>query len=108
MGAMGFVPRGAARDRPDIAFVKVGAAKANVFGDLHLNKPDNVIMPGRLSDEEILALYRNAVALVFPSLYEGFGIPPLEAMTLGCPVLASRIPPIEEVCGDSALYFDPR
>jgi glycosyltransferase involved in cell wall biosynthesis len=93
--------------RSEIAFVIVGAAKSNVFAPANLVLSPNVIMPGRLSDGEIVALYRRAVALVFPSLYEGFGIPPLEAMTLGCPVVAARIPPVEDVCGDAALYFDP-
>jgi glycosyltransferase involved in cell wall biosynthesis len=63
-------------------------------------------MPGRLTDGEIVALYRHALALVFPSLYEGFGIPPLEAMVHGCPVLAADIPAVHEVCGDAALYFN--
>lgn len=63
-------------------------------------------MPGRLTDGEIVALYQHALALVFPSLYEGFGIPPLEAMVHGCPVLAADIPAVREVCGDAALYFN--
>lgn len=93
-------------------FAIVGAAASSVFkedtqsgGTGH---PDHrVVFTGRLSDEEIAALYGNATALLFPSLYEGFGIPPLEAMFLGCPVLSSNIAPAREVCGDAALYFDP-
>lgn len=69
---------------------------------------DNLIFTGRLTDAEIVALERHARAFVFPSLYEGFGIPPLEAMTQGCPVLAADIPAVREACGDAALYFDPR
>lgn len=69
---------------------------------------DNLIFTGRLTDPEIVALERRARAFVFPSLYEGFGIPPLEAMTQGCPVLAADIPAVREACGDAALYFDPR
>lgn len=68
---------------------------------------DNLIFTGRLTDTEIAALERRARAFVFPSLYEGFGIPPLEAMTQGCPVLASDIPAVREACGEAALYFDP-
>jgi len=94
--------------RSDVSFVLVGAAKANVFsGAAGQRDTANIIRPGRLSDEEIAALYKGATALVFPSLYEGFGIPPLEAMVHGCPVVASRIPAVEEVCADAALYFDP-
>jgi glycosyltransferase involved in cell wall biosynthesis len=54
-----------------------------------------------------VALYRNAFAFVFPSLYEGFGVPPLEAMRLDCPVIASNTGAIPEVCGDGAIYFKP-
>ncbi|MCB1721524.1 MAG: glycosyltransferase family 4 protein, partial [Alphaproteobacteria bacterium] len=97
-----------ALEREDAAFVIVGALNAKVFGKRAQMQAQNVILPGRLTDEEIVALYRHAQALVFPSLYEGFGIPPLEAMVQGCPVLASDIPPMREVCGDSALYFDSR
>jgi glycosyltransferase involved in cell wall biosynthesis len=55
----------------------------------------------------LMALYAHARALVFPSLYEGFGIPPLEAMQFGTPVVASTIAPVREVCADAALYCDP-
>ena len=58
-------------------------------------------------DLQLARAYEHATAFVYPSLYEGFGLPPLEAMYLGCPVLASRIPPVVEVSGDAALYFDP-
>lgn len=58
-------------------------------------------------DETIINLYRNAKLFVFPSLYEGFGLPPLEAMSLGCPVIASDLPVLREVCGDAGLYFNP-
>ena len=52
-------------------------------------------------------LYKGASCLVFPSLYEGFGLPPLEAMTFGCPVITSNVASLPEVCGNSALYVDP-
>jgi len=58
-------------------------------------------------DKELPALYSNALCLVFPSFYEGFGLPPLEAMICGCPVIASNAASIPEVCGDAALYFNP-
>lgn len=62
---------------------------------------------GFVSDLKLKELYSQALALVFPSKYEGFGLPLLEAMKYKCPVLASNIPPIKEICVDSALYFDP-
>jgi glycosyltransferase involved in cell wall biosynthesis len=61
---------------------------------------------GRTTDGELRALYENAACLLFPSRYEGFGLPPVEAMACGCPVVASRGGAVEEICGDSALYFD--
>jgi len=63
---------------------------------------------GQYSEGELVWLYKNAQALIFPSLYEGFGLPPLEAMSLGCPVLASNSASIPEVCGEAAIYFDPQ
>jgi glycosyltransferase involved in cell wall biosynthesis len=62
---------------------------------------------GHLPPEALPALYRAARALVFPSLYEGFGAPPLEAMACGCPVAAARRASLPEICGDAALLFDP-
>lgn len=62
---------------------------------------------GFVSDEELTALYRNAVALVQPSTYEGFGFPPLEAMRLGTPVVSTRCSSLPEVVGDAADYVDP-
>ena len=62
---------------------------------------------GHVPHETLPALYRAAAALVFPSLYEGFGAPPLEAMACGCPVAASDRASLPEVCGDAALLFDP-
>lgn len=90
-----------------MTFVVVGAAKSKVFGDGGLEVPDNVVFTGRLTDAEIAGLYRQAAAFVFPSLYEGFGIPPLEAMVHDCPVLASDIGSCREVCADAALFFPP-
>ena len=67
----------------------------------------NITFLGRVSDDELLRLYNQATCFVFPSVYEGFGLPPLEAMQCGCPVLAADIPVVHEVCGDAAEYFDP-
>jgi glycosyltransferase involved in cell wall biosynthesis len=62
-----------------------------------------------LSDnmENIYALYKNTIALIYPSFYEGFGMPPLEAMKSGCPVIVSDIKPLREILKNSAEFFDP-
>jgi len=69
--------------------------------------PDGVRSHGRVPREELVRLYRTAAALVFPSLYEGFGQPPLEAMACGCPVACSNVASLPEVVGDAARLFDP-
>jgi glycosyltransferase involved in cell wall biosynthesis len=68
---------------------------------------DRFILKDYVSEEELSSLYANAYALLYPSLNEGFGYPPLEAMYYGVPVLASAIASIPEICGDAALYFTP-
>ncbi len=92
---------------PGQRLVIVGGVHAHVFKGASYGSGEHLVFAGRLTDAEIVALERHATAFVFPSLYEGFGIPPLEAMSQGCPVLASDIPPVREACGDAALYFDP-
>jgi glycosyltransferase involved in cell wall biosynthesis len=66
-----------------------------------------VFFLGNVKDDELIILYQNATAFIYPSLYEGFGIPPLEAQACGCPVISSNAAAMPEVLGDSALYFDP-
>jgi glycosyltransferase involved in cell wall biosynthesis len=76
----------------------------------HLNvlrSQDAVEELGYISDDELARRLRGAVALVYPSKYEGFGLPPLEAMALGCPVITTRYTSIPEICEDSAFYIDP-
>lgn len=67
-----------------------------------------VRMTGFVSDEELADLFAGAAAVVFPSLFEGFGMPVLEAMALGVPVFCSDVTSLPEVAGDAAVYFDPR
>ena len=70
-------------------------------------KSKHVIFPGYASDEDLIQYYSKATAYIFPSLYEGFGLPPLEAMACKLPVLSSNSSCLPEVLGDSVLYFDP-
>jgi glycosyltransferase involved in cell wall biosynthesis len=72
-----------------------------------LHVSDRVVMMGYVDDESLRRLYCESLALVFPSLYEGFGLPVVEAMTYGAPVLAARTSSIPEVLGDTGMYFDP-
>ncbi len=95
-------------DDPPFDIAIAGGANSRVFGTAGLVHSDRIKWLGYVSDEELRALYEGAMCFVFPSLYEGFGIPPLEAMTCGCPVLAARAASIPEVCGNAAVYFDPR
>jgi glycosyltransferase involved in cell wall biosynthesis len=73
-----------------------------------LSLMDRVIFTGYLKDEDIPALYSAAEAFIFPSLYEGFGIPPLEAMACGIPVITSNTSSLPEVMGDAGILTDPR
>lgn len=68
---------------------------------------ENIILPGYIDDSSLQKMYRNALLSIYPSLYEGFGLPPLESMTYGCPAIASDIPALREVSGNAALYVDP-
>ncbi len=73
-----------------------------------LKLENEVIFPGLVTEEELINLYNSALFYVFPSLYEGFGLPPLESMKCGTPVLASNVSSIPEICGkENALFFNP-
>lgn len=90
------------QSRPSLTLVLTGGNLATL-GDV----PEWVDRRGLVSADELAELYHRAAALVYPSLYEGFGLPPLEAMASGCPVAASNAGSIPEVCGDAAVLFDP-
>ena len=62
---------------------------------------------GSFKNEQLVKYYSNALAFVFTSIYEGFGIPPLEAQACGCPILVSSIPPLHEIIGNSGMFCDP-
>lgn len=86
----------------------IGGANTKTFAAVDQIADPAIRWLGRVDDEELIEHYRNATAFVFPSLYEGFGLPPLEAMACGCPVLLSNAASLPEVGGDAATYFDPR
>jgi glycosyltransferase involved in cell wall biosynthesis len=86
--------------------VVVGAADAAVFNGA-AQDDEGLVRVGYVSDAQLKALYEHATCFVFPSFYEGFGIPALEAMACGCPVIASTAPALRELCGSAALYFNP-
>lgn len=86
--------------------VIAGGNFSKIFHDEGLIADDEVIHVGFVTDGQLRSLYENALAFIFPSLYEGFGLPPLEAMACGCPVIASDRASIPEVCGDAVMYVD--
>jgi glycosyltransferase involved in cell wall biosynthesis len=86
-------------EQPELRLVLTGTG--------HEQVPDGVESRGRVSTDELVDFYRRASALVFPSLYEGFGQPVLEALACACPVACSDLPALREVGGDAAMYFDP-
>lgn len=91
-----------------LQLVVVGGRAPRVFRAVTQGYASNVQYTGYATDEQLVGLLQSATLFIFPSLYEGFGLPPLEAMRLGCPVLASAAASIPEVCGrDAAAYFDP-
>jgi glycosyltransferase involved in cell wall biosynthesis len=97
-----------ALEQAGIRSVVVGArGDSRVFADAGQGRWTRATFAGRLSDDELVWLYRAATALVFPSLYEGFGIPVVEAQRLGCPVVALRAGPMVEVAGEGAVLCDP-
>jgi len=88
-------------ERPGLRLVLTGV------GHDPARLPEGVETRGGVSPEELVSLYRRAAALVFPSLYEGFGLPPVEAMACGCPVACSNAGSLPEVVGDAGVLFDP-
>jgi glycosyltransferase involved in cell wall biosynthesis len=94
--------------KSDIKVVFAGGQYQKVFTkEIVRGTTKNLIVLGYITDEELKALYLNALGYIFPSYYEGFGLPILEAMHCGCPVLCARAASLPEVAGEAALFFDP-
>lgn len=87
--------------------VIAGSTNPKVFSKLPAPLPNDVKHLGYVSDGELRALYEHATCFIYPSFYEGFGLPPLEAMACGCPVIVSNTASLPEVCGEAAIYCDP-
>lgn len=94
---------------PSETFIVSGKALSGLLPDelSVLNTLPNVVLPGYLSDGQIKALYENCKAFVFPSYYEGFGIPPLEALSCGAQIIISNSTCLPEIYGECAHYIDP-
>ena len=90
---------------PGMRLVVVGASRLSLLS-AGLSPPANALFVGQVGDAELRALYQSAVALLFPSRTEGFGLPPVEAMLCGCPVVAAPSGAIPEICQDAILYAD--
>jgi glycosyltransferase involved in cell wall biosynthesis len=93
-------------DDPRLLLVTVGLTNSRVWARAPVTG-SSVLSAGYVTDPELRALYENALCFAFPSFYEGFGLPALEAMCCGCPVIVSARASLPEVCGDAALYCDP-
>lgn len=94
----------------ETALYIIGDLKNTNFAGVDIEqykKDQRINFLGRVSDNELIRYYSNAAAFIYPSIYEGFGIPPLEAQRCGCKVIIADIPPLREVVADSGLYCNP-
>jgi glycosyltransferase involved in cell wall biosynthesis len=96
-----------AKRNPEKKFVIAGAIDKKLWGENIQEKLENVLFIGFVSDEENVSLMKNARMFLFPSIYEGFGIPPLEALSQGTRIAISNYTSLPEIYGMCAVYFDP-
>jgi glycosyltransferase involved in cell wall biosynthesis len=86
----------------------IACTRPPIFRDMNFKGSiDKILFKENVGEEELANLYARADLFIFPSFYESSGLPPLEAMSCGCPVIVSNIPALQERCGDAALYCDP-
>lgn len=96
-----------AKNLPVDKLVIVGKQDQKSFNGETMKSSETIVYTGAVSDQELVGLYRNSKGFLFPSLYEGFGIPPIEAQVSGTPVLSSNAASLPEVLADTALFVDP-
>ena len=98
----------AAKKNPDITFAIAGSLNPTRFGiNLDVKNLGNIKFLGYISDSDFVTLAKNCQAFIFPSFYEGFGLPPLEALSVGAPIVVSDIPVMHEIFGASVCYVNP-
>jgi glycosyltransferase involved in cell wall biosynthesis len=97
------------RAHPEVRLVVVGGSQSAPLRKVAVGAADDtsVIILGHVDDAELVGLYQACTGFVFPSLYEGFGLPPVEAASFGCPMVVSALPPLKEVLGPGPFYVDP-
>lgn len=93
--------------RPGLKLAVAGASRNHLFGAGATDIHEGIVSLGYVTDGQLRSLYESAALFAYPSFYEGFGIPPVEAMSCGCPVLAASSTALPEACGDAAAYCDP-
>lgn len=91
---------------PPFDIVIAGGTNPRIFASEGQSLPAWVKHVGYVTDNQLKSLYQQAHCFVFPSRYEGYGLPPTEAMSLGCPVICASSASLPEICGDAAIYFD--